>query len=658
MSDRLLPPNATPAEIALEETTARLSAVPVPPRDMWDPDTCPENLLPWLAWAFNLDGWGADWTTAQKRESIKQAVTVHRYKGTIGAVREALAALGFNASVREWFNVTPNDAPYTFDLLLGVDQVGIGELEQNKILNVVLGTKNLRSHLDEVLLEVNTKAHLVMAGVTKMGNEITLPFGGELPDPIAGWSALLLNFDEEGMLSNPVDSSSHNHEVNWAGGGFTGWGYGLPASDVPDTIYGDALSTHSGGAVALTSAHPEAVAMIGAQPFTLEGFAYPQDTDLDQGFPAVGVTLFQLGAADSAGSIRVRVEKRGGLAWPAVSHCDGAGWVSMIEGNRELPLSEWTHIALQRGGQTFSLYVGGQLAGQASPMIEGETPFLENHDVFVGIDPDEPEKTFRNGRIDSVRLTMTDIYPGAFVPPVAQLGDYTNEVPEPADPVDPPTPPGPAAMSYVAGTNVVYQTSSTSVAANTPAGVQAGDCLLAIVMARADITPPYGWSLVAESFAPVGTSGVSQRVGVYRKDWADPGDANASVTWTQASAGRMGVCYQLHRGTYGDVIVAESATSFANEPASTIAPPVLTATKANESFVVVATFVGANASASTTISAPAGSTLTCQSGVAQHRLSAAYRYRNAGETNGGVFTSTHSPVAFSAAALTIRLQAI
>ena len=52
MSDQpsLLPPNASALERKLEQATLRLGTLPVPLRELWNPDTCPAHLLPWLAW--------------------------------------------------------------------------------------------------------------------------------------------------------------------------------------------------------------------------------------------------------------------------------------------------------------------------------------------------------------------------------------------------------------------------------------------------------------------------------------------------------------------------------------------------------------------------------------------------------------------------------
>jgi phage tail P2-like protein len=99
----LLPPNATKQERALSSSIARLSTVPVPMRDLWNADTCPASLLPWLAWALNVDSWDSNWTDQQKRNVIKSSVDVHRHKGTVGAVRRIVDALGVGAVLQEWW---------------------------------------------------------------------------------------------------------------------------------------------------------------------------------------------------------------------------------------------------------------------------------------------------------------------------------------------------------------------------------------------------------------------------------------------------------------------------------------------------------------------------------------------------------------------------
>lgn len=117
MPDSLLPPNATAQERAMEQSTARLGDVPVPIADLWDANTCPEALLPWLAWSFGIasfEGWSLADTTAKKRAIIQQAIALHRIKGTPGAVKNALQTLSVNADIVQWWQESPPAAPCTF----------------------------------------------------------------------------------------------------------------------------------------------------------------------------------------------------------------------------------------------------------------------------------------------------------------------------------------------------------------------------------------------------------------------------------------------------------------------------------------------------------------------------------------------------------------
>lgn len=94
----VLPPNSTRLERALEASTERISAIPVPIADAWNADSCPESLLPWLAWSLCITddyGWSLCLNVEQKRALIKQSMLLHRKKGTPWAVQEALKAVGF-----------------------------------------------------------------------------------------------------------------------------------------------------------------------------------------------------------------------------------------------------------------------------------------------------------------------------------------------------------------------------------------------------------------------------------------------------------------------------------------------------------------------------------------------------------------------------------
>lgn len=89
----LLPPNATVLERRLEQATAPRAAPRIIPT-LWNADTCPLPLLPWLANAVAVDDWDPAWPEAKKRAAIREAPQLHRIKGTPAAIRQALALRG------------------------------------------------------------------------------------------------------------------------------------------------------------------------------------------------------------------------------------------------------------------------------------------------------------------------------------------------------------------------------------------------------------------------------------------------------------------------------------------------------------------------------------------------------------------------------------
>lgn len=92
MSD-LLPPTSTALEHKLVAAQQHLSALPLATRHIRNPSTCPEPILPFLAWELSVDDWNPDWSESVKRRVINDSISIHRRKGTRGAVRRALESL-------------------------------------------------------------------------------------------------------------------------------------------------------------------------------------------------------------------------------------------------------------------------------------------------------------------------------------------------------------------------------------------------------------------------------------------------------------------------------------------------------------------------------------------------------------------------------------
>lgn len=116
MSDTLLPPNASPQEVATDLATLRIAEVPVPLDRLANPLTCPAALLPWLAWAASVDEWDPDWPEDRRRQTIGLAYYVHRHKGTLASVRAALVAAGLGtATITENFGRKYYDGSHLHD---------------------------------------------------------------------------------------------------------------------------------------------------------------------------------------------------------------------------------------------------------------------------------------------------------------------------------------------------------------------------------------------------------------------------------------------------------------------------------------------------------------------------------------------------------------
>lgn len=157
MSD-LLPLNATKQERALSLSTARAGSVPVPVGDLWNPYTCPVGILPWLAWSLAVDPWNSEWTESQKRSAIAESIAVHRVKGTIGALKRALEAIGYECVVNDQTGV-----PYVFRVGIDVTNGSAEDKAYTQARDIALKVKNARSYLLSVDSYIKHNAMSVLA---------------------------------------------------------------------------------------------------------------------------------------------------------------------------------------------------------------------------------------------------------------------------------------------------------------------------------------------------------------------------------------------------------------------------------------------------------------------------------------------------------------
>ena len=176
----LLPPNATRLERNVEALTERLEALPPDFESIWNADTCAVTLLPWLAWAFSVDEWDAQWSETQKRKAIKDSIFIHKHKGTRAALERALSSLEINPTIVEWFEQHPPSNPYTF-LVTGFGSLSdLSANEAENIHRIINAAKNLRSHytLD---IPIRVDGSVFVCGVVMSGQEVDIFYQGYQP---------------------------------------------------------------------------------------------------------------------------------------------------------------------------------------------------------------------------------------------------------------------------------------------------------------------------------------------------------------------------------------------------------------------------------------------------------------------------------------------
>lgn len=160
-SGSLLPPSSTALERNLEKVTARMANIPTPLRTLWNPETCPEELLPWLAWSLGLSAWKPYWPLNIKRAILKVAIDTKRQQGTVKSVRDVVNAFGASIMLQENWQMEPRGVPHTFSVFINVNNMDgqpvTAEFQQD-IIDEVIRTKPTRSQFS------------VAAGIVATGN--------------------------------------------------------------------------------------------------------------------------------------------------------------------------------------------------------------------------------------------------------------------------------------------------------------------------------------------------------------------------------------------------------------------------------------------------------------------------------------------------------
>lgn len=139
-------------------------------------DIVDASALPSLAGQLHvqgLEGWLFAANEQEKRELIKQAIELHKYKGTPWAVRRVLEILSLPGTISEWFEY--GGKAYFFKVEIKL--INQGNLFNN-LVDLIHEYKNVRSKLEALIVWIINQSAIPVIGSALYGGEITtvLPF--------------------------------------------------------------------------------------------------------------------------------------------------------------------------------------------------------------------------------------------------------------------------------------------------------------------------------------------------------------------------------------------------------------------------------------------------------------------------------------------------
>ena len=138
-------------------------------------DNVPSDALPHLAEQYHItgnEGWLQALSESEKRNLIKSAIKMHRYKGTKYAIEEIFNTLNIVGNVKEWFNY--GGKPYYFKVILQIFNRSINEETETKLRALIDEYKNERSWLEQIEFFLSSLGKEYLYSVTIQKETITV----------------------------------------------------------------------------------------------------------------------------------------------------------------------------------------------------------------------------------------------------------------------------------------------------------------------------------------------------------------------------------------------------------------------------------------------------------------------------------------------------
>lgn len=141
-----------------------------------DVDNLPESVLDHLLWYFHItydEGAGLATTIEEKRRLVKNAIKIHRIKGTKKALEMVLEMLDMRGRITEWFEY--GGEPYHFRVeLLEITNKGLSDDSLALLDRLIEAYKNKRSWLEAINIFLTGKGKIYLASALQAGEQITV----------------------------------------------------------------------------------------------------------------------------------------------------------------------------------------------------------------------------------------------------------------------------------------------------------------------------------------------------------------------------------------------------------------------------------------------------------------------------------------------------
>lgn len=137
-------------------------------------ENAPEWLLDELAWEYNLTWYDTSAPLDVKRKVIQSGEYVKRHLGTVAAVEQTIADYFGDGSVEEWFQY--DGEPYMFRVRTTNPEVNDEQAARFRM--ALNATKNVRSHLESVVIDRRASATLYVGVAYHEGEIQTMKLGG------------------------------------------------------------------------------------------------------------------------------------------------------------------------------------------------------------------------------------------------------------------------------------------------------------------------------------------------------------------------------------------------------------------------------------------------------------------------------------------------